>query len=240
MGYPPAEGAVGTLAEVQALVAWLSPYGLAAVLGGVAAWFARSYFFSYVGKRGENRAQLEDIAAITRLAKKAENLATKEDIAAITHEVEGVKVQYTQLVEEGKARHQMRMAVIDKRLAAHQTAFSLWRQLQRYVHGDQAEMLRVVMRCQEWWEENCLYLEPSVRQQFVASYMAAHQHGGLLAGNASADELKANFGVIQRFGNVVMKAVELPGLSDAEAELLANADRSAIVSMYYTTPKTGP
>ena len=46
------------------------------------------------------------------LNEKAKNLATREDIAQITDEIESVKSQYAVLIEELKARHQLRLAAV--------------------------------------------------------------------------------------------------------------------------------
>jgi len=65
------------------------------------------------------------------LRKKGENLADKEDIAKITNEIEEVKSQYqeklqeiifqnNQLLENLKWKNQIRLAALEKRLEKHQ------------------------------------------------------------------------------------------------------------------------
>jgi hypothetical protein len=63
------------------------------------------------------------------LRRKGENLATKEDIAAITELQKAVEHRFNELLEDSKQRHALRLAALDRRLAAHQEAFSLWREL---------------------------------------------------------------------------------------------------------------
>src|SRR6266498_2581136 len=71
------------------------------------------------------------------LSKKGENLATKEDIAVITREVEQVRSEYAErlenivqqnrlLLEQTKRKHQLSIAALDRRLEAHQQAYTLW------------------------------------------------------------------------------------------------------------------
>jgi archaellum component FlaC len=78
------------------------------------AWIVRPYLSSYVKKRGENQAVLEDLDKINRQlesiksefigsnaysAEKAKGLATKEDIGEITRQVESVKSELSLSLE---------------------------------------------------------------------------------------------------------------------------------------------
>ncbi len=112
------------------------------------------------------------------LTEKGKNLATKEDIQDITHQVEAIKNQYAQLLEEQKARNQLRLAAIDRRLQAHQEAYALWRKMIAYVHSD--KNADVVMECQTWWSQNCVYLGERARAAFRDAYEAAYDHPDLV------------------------------------------------------------
>ena len=148
------------------------------------------------------------------LAEKGKNLATREDIKKITELVEEVKAPYNQLLEELRARHQLRLAAIDRRLQAHQESFTLWRQLLGAVHTKDAGS--TVITCQEWWERNCLYLEPDVREAFVRAYTAVSSHGSLLQDRSATEAIKQNWQEIVRFPQVLFPAVQLPPLSELE------------------------
>lgn len=176
-------------------------FGIGAVVaGGVVFLLLKHYLPSY-------------------LAEKGKNLATKEDIAEITDEVEGVRSQYAVLLEELKAKHLLRLAALDQRLRAHQEAFTLWREILGATHTDQIGS--VVIKCQEWWEKNCLYLEPNVREAFVASYSAAHMHRALTQGRTDRVALAENWDQITKFPNILFEAVQLPALSNVESKALA-------------------
>lgn len=159
------------------------------------------------------------------LTEKGKNLATKEDIAAITHEVEEVKNQYAILIEQFKAKSQLRMAALDKRLQAHQDAFVFWRRLVATAHSD--EVGPVVMECQAFWEQQCLYLEPAARQALSDAYVHAASHRQLVQGsqymtNEQRTELmpriNESWAFINGAGKVILESVALPALSDAEAQ----------------------
>ncbi len=129
--------------ELAALKGMLTGFGSGALAAGAIAFlFVRHYMSAYLLEKGKN-------------------LATREDIEEITEKVEAIRAQHASLVEELKARHQLRLAAVDRRLHAHQEAFTLWRKLMAVVHSDQ--VIKVVQECQTWWEQNCVYLEPKVR-----------------------------------------------------------------------------
>lgn len=157
------------------------------------------------------------------LSEKGRNLATKEDLAALTKIVEDVKAPYTQLQEELKARHQLRMAAIDRRLQAHQESFKLWRELMAHVHTDSVGP--VVLKCQAWWEENCLYLEPDVREAFLTAYTSANHHHSYVQSRSDAAFVQANWKDIREFPEVLFKAIKLPPLSELERKALEDGTK---------------
>ncbi|MDX5367102.1 MAG: hypothetical protein LPK88_11720, partial [Alphaproteobacteria bacterium] len=142
------------------LVSWLGT----GIAGGLGAWFG-----AYLSKKGEN-------------------LATKEDISAITHLQEGVKHEFQTLIEQMRATASMRMAAVEKRLAAHQEAYSLWLRLFFDVHSERNN--ERIADCERWWEANNLYLDPTVRLAFKDACRAAHIHSSLLAGDRSPESVR--------------------------------------------------
>jgi len=152
------------------------------------------------------------------LTEKAKNLATREDISVLTHKVEAIRVQYSTLIEAEKGRHQLRLAGIDRRLAAHQEAFSYWRSLYRAMHTP--EVNAEAGKCSEWWEQNCLYLEPEVRKAFADALVAANVHASLLSDRSNGNLVKKNWAEIQSFPEILFKAIQLPGLSEQEFKVI--------------------
>jgi hypothetical protein len=154
----------------------------------------------------------------TYLREKGKNLATKEDIGEITRIIEEVKHGHAKIIEEIKnahatqlevlkSRQQLRMAAIDKRLQAHQEVFALWKELYAVARDEDASV--IVEKCDKWWVNNCLYLEPQAREAF---------------GEALAEALNAlharDSEKILKAANVIVKAVELPALSEGEIQRL--------------------
>jgi hypothetical protein len=159
--------------------------------------------------------------------KKGENLATKEDIADLTKLQKGVEHQFNDLIESSKQRHSLRLAALDTRLAAHQEAFVLWRELLANVHGE--NIGPVVLRCQEWWEQKCLYLEPDVRDAFVRAYSAASSHNGYRQARFDVKTVQNNWEEFARFPNVLFEAMQLPPLRQDDAKkALPELTRSAV------------
>jgi hypothetical protein len=166
---------------------------------GLFALLGRKYLESYVNE-------------------KAKNLATREDIEGITHQIEGVKIQYSRLLEEQRAHTQLRLAAVDRRLQAHQEAFSLWRKLLAHVHSDMIG--ETVMECQSWWDKNCLYLCEEARKSFRDAYDAAFNHRQYLQQHIDSELVKKNFDTITKAGSLIVKGVDLPSLGEIEATFL--------------------
>jgi hypothetical protein len=144
---------------------------------------------------------------------KGKNLATKEDIGAITREVEAVRHDYSALLEQMKARNQLRMAALDTRLRVHQQAFANWRRLFTS-SGD--EMEAVAQECRDWWNLNCVYLEPTVR----GAYLDAINQEYMRRATKSVDALAEHLDKMFAFPNLLFKAIQLPPLSEVEQSAL--------------------
>ncbi len=103
------------------------------------------------------------------LKKKAENFATKEDIEEITKKIEDIRSQYNAQLESYKASlqlsNQLKLASLDKRLQKHQEAYSLWLAL-LWSLSHREQIGHAIEKCQNWWNENCLYLAEEARFSF--------------------------------------------------------------------------
>jgi hypothetical protein len=150
--------------------------------------------------------------------KKGENLATKEDIGEITQIVKRIETDHAAEPELLKGRQQLRMAAIEKRLQAHQEAFTHWRKLLYSLDRDEAPS--VVEECHAWWLKNCLYLEPSARTAFEHAYVSATR---FIEEKDERDPSVLDQILIREFhevwtaGNAILTAVELPPMSEKEA-----------------------
>lgn len=183
---------------VEIMIASLAGLGLGgAIAAFVAALLLKQYLPSYFSEKGKN-------------------LATKEDIAAITRQVAAVHHEYNTLVEDLRTRNQLRMAALDRRLQAHQEAFTQWRKL---VAGPK-ESDAAVLECQAWWEQNCVYLEPTVRHAFVVAYSNAHMRNEFVQMRAEAKLIIDAWHKVMEFQEILFAAVQLPAMSEVEVKAI--------------------
>lgn len=156
------------------------------------------------------------------ISTKGTNLATKEDIQKITEIVESVKTQNAVLIEAAKFKNQLRIAALDKRLEVHQQAFVWWRRMFDALHTDAAG--KTVVESQQWYVENCLYLEQSARAAFLDAAAALSLHAMLLQNRDDVDSAKANFNRLISGGEAILQAVALPGLTEQERRELIDTE----------------
>lgn len=131
-------------------------------------------------------------------------------------------VQYW--ISEADRMQQLRLAALDKRLQAHQEAYTLWRHL-LFADKRGAEIHEVVKECQDWWEGNCLYLSSEARQAFLRSYLSAHEHANLLGIHADASLIKKAWSDVERAGEAIVRGVYLPPIGDLESKQLASQEK---------------
>ena len=91
-------------------------------------------------------------------------------IGAVICAVIGAFAQWR--VAKWQARHQLRMAALEKRLAVHQEAYTLLYELVSSLHNAE-KVGDVASRCEKWWLEHCLYLDPKPRESFIAACQKA-------------------------------------------------------------------
>jgi len=165
------------------------------------------------------------------LKTKAKNLATKEDIHSITNEIENIKTEYAKqlqllnhehriLENSLQQKYDLSVAALEKRLAIHQEAYVLWWELMGSA-SKRDQVWDCVMKCQDWFVKNSLYLSADARDAFSEAFRAASIHPDLLHPRASAEEIKANFAKVHRAGPVLVQAVSLPSWGEKEYSPIA-------------------
>ena len=151
------------------------------------------------------------------LRKKGENLATQQDIGNLTKIVEDIRHQNKLAIEQGTHRHQLRLAALERRLVAHQQAYTRWWQLRFLINRDEDKLFNFADECQEWWTQNCLFLEAEAREAFYDAIDQAFIHARLVTyGSVSEEVKKRSWEVISRAGPLLVKAVELPVINADE------------------------
>ena len=159
------------------------------------------------------------------IRRKGQNLATKEDISEITKKIEGIRADYAKKIENHSQHNRLKMAALDKRLEAHQQAYTLWLQLRRSVHNKDNNF-DMVIKCQNWWEKNCLYLDMESRKAFMSSIHAVALHSDLTGGQATKDEVKENWRDINECGEILIRGAGLPSFVENELKAIDEIDES--------------
>lgn len=120
-------------------------YVLTPVVGAVAA-----YFGAYQAEKGKNSA-------------------TKEDIGEITKAVGEVNSEFNKKLEEFKTYHQLRMVAAERRIQAHQEAFSLWREFHQGYSQDDESWKTTYKKADKWYQENNFFLGKETRNNFYVA-----------------------------------------------------------------------
>ncbi len=152
------------------------------------------------------------------LVAKAENVATKQDVAEIVRLQEEVKNEFAVIQEEHKATGALRLAVSEQRFKAHQEAYELWWEMFHSIHSENST--KVIVKCQDWWVGNGLYLDAEPRRAFKVALSRANFHPQLLSMEPRSEKLvrdiKENWAYIEEVGQIIEDAVKLPSLSRSE------------------------
>ena len=105
----------------------------------------------------------------------------------------------------------LRVAAVERRLAAHQEAYALWSELLRVLFRPD-ECHAAAVKCQAWWKQNCLYLDPKSRLEFWnGSNEAALYHD--LKGARDPKEAFASLNAVLGY---LAKGVGLPTIGEHE------------------------
>jgi hypothetical protein len=112
---------------------------------------------------------------IPYIKKKGEGLASKQDIAKITNEVEKVRIGYSLLLEEVKAQNQFRLSIFPEQIKKYQEAFTLSIKLLHSIY-DPTELPKAIKNCQDWFNENLVYLDEEAQKVFKDAYLSANMH----------------------------------------------------------------
>lgn len=122
-------------------------------------------------------------------------------------------VQYW--ISELDRAQQLRLAALDRRLDAHQKAYTLWRKL-LFADKRNGEVFKVIADCQDWWEANCVFLTTDAREAFLKAYLSASDHAQFRATHQDAELVKAAWEDVRRAGDIILRGVYLPSISDLE------------------------
>ena len=130
----------------------------------------------------------------------------------------GISATVSLLVAKENRKQQWELAALDKRLEVHQAAYALWQRIVGAVY-DSDQIGKVVVEAQDWWNNNCLYLDITSRQAFRACLLSAGNHKDLLMGlrdEKSRNMIKDSWDTIMKPGQTLPAGVALPDLGEQE------------------------
>ena len=159
---------------------------------------------------------------------KAQGLAKSEDINKITRKVADIKHEYDLALKAIDNQNQMRTVVAEKRMEAHQRAYTLWLDLKSSLLDD--DLNSKIHECQEFWLENCLYLDQEARIAFNRAYREAHNHRSLYKMYLGSNDPDGRQYVadahahVMKAGGVIEKAVGLPPLHVLDMQTLSDSE----------------
>lgn len=170
---------------------------------------------AYLKKWGELKAINEKFATL------------REQQRVVAADAAAIKGRFDKLIENQKFHNQLRASALERRLDAHQKAFALWRKLMSKIYTDECAV--VVLECQTFWEENCVFLGPETDEAFFRAFMAAVGHRDMLSQRVPAKEITANWQVISNAAAVIRREVALPALA-VSVEELTNMDEHGVLA----------
>ena len=97
-----------------------------------------------------------------------------------------------------------RLAAVEKRLEIHQEAFSRW--IKIFWSLNDAKVVLLVLEAQEWWTQNCIYLDPRSRDAFRKYLINAHSFR-LTDDREERKQVMAEFIEV---GDFILEGVALP------------------------------
>lgn len=120
----------------------------------------------------------------------------------------------TWVISKRERVNQFRLAALEKRLAVHQEAYALWSEL--FIHLFDDNIGDYVMKAQEWWYKNCLYLDPKSRNAFRIAINLAFNHRNIP--NSESQLKQQSYKDIERVGELLAAGVGLPSIGENEGK----------------------
>ncbi|MGA8142082.1 MAG: hypothetical protein WB948_15530 [Desulfobaccales bacterium] len=117
-------------------------------------------------------------------------------------------------------RGKLALAALDKRIDVHQVAYALWLEIVGAVNHTE-RISDIVLKSQEFWKNNCLYLDAKSRKAFRDCYIFAFNHREMLDGVRNEETkrlIKESWDIIMKPGTTLVEGVSLPSLGGDESD----------------------
>lgn len=136
--------------------------------------------------------------------------------------LEEFKQDYQREQESRERKDKFRLAAIDERLRAHQKAYSLWSEMIRTIHSNEPEKAPINAKCNDFWNNNCLYLTNESRRMFNEAqiayadyhmykygYQQARGEGNKPEIDGARKDMMEAFSKVSEMGDSLLKSVDL-------------------------------
>ncbi len=161
------------------------------------------------------------IAALLLIAFKIFEISSDALLSLISAIIGGLIATSSQAwVSAQDRQNQLRLASVEKRLTAHQQAYSLWRRILANL-GNEKALGDVVLESQTWWENNCLYLDSNAREAFVRAHLSAGSHKVMVLSRDIA-LIEKSMQTIINAGQAIVAGVSLPTIGEFENKTLSD------------------
>jgi hypothetical protein len=156
------------------------------------------------------------VMVISLVVLKMNNVLGTEPIYALFGVIIGAIVPslFQSISSESDRKNQLRLAGLSERLRTHQEAYSLWRKL--LCNGGRDEIMGVTKECQEWWDNNCIYLSEDARKAFYKAFHSASDHLLSMKNKESAALIKQQWTNVVEAGRIIVAGVNLPSIGNEE------------------------
>ena len=123
-----------------------------------------------------------------------------------------ITVAVSLIISKKDRINQFRLAALEKRLAVHQEAFSLWTELFWNLRED--KLGDIVLKSQDWWYKNCLYLDSKSRNAFKKALNLSVNFKHI----SDSKLIEKQFREIEQVGELLVAGVELPSIGKNEGK----------------------
>ena len=152
------------------------------------------------------------------LAEKGKNRATKEDIGEITRAVKEIEAGFNEKLADLQAHHQLRMVAAERRMQAHQEAYTHWVEATSALRVDEAEWERIYQNARSWHRRHNLFLGRETRNAFIVALQGCVRWR-ILAGTNPPDIERAEKIYLEEVNAllpVLFSEVDLPPIAAGE------------------------
>ena len=178
-------------------------YGIIFIVAAVGA-----YIGAYLRRKGQNFADKEDIKKLTEIVESVRSQHAKE--------LENLAHENRKVLEFSSRKHQLSLAALDRRLAAHQEAFIVWWSL-AICYYDKEKRKQSLVNCQTFWNSNCLYLGTRTRDAFRETMVDVAFYGGPKDQDISEiNDMKQKVDAVFR---AILADAELPNINDSLVDI---------------------